>query len=165
MIEAIAEIIEAAQEVAISIEECQIPISVIEDLQSFFEELSESESEIESLADSESFDNGISNMSGQQLEARSTFIKDGHSYETDDRGNPFKKDGELIPETEFTSNGGKYYVDSNGNVEVLEEGYQSSYKERLAQTPVGGDRGTWEGIRGESCYRPNQETERDSKAI
>lgn len=163
MIEAIAKIAEAAQEVAVSVEECKISISVIEDMRNLIGEIGEGVSESEELSNLETVD-GVSESAEMQLDARSTYFKDGHSYETDDRGQIYKKDGELIPGVEYTSNGGKYRVDAEGNVETLEEGYQSSYKERYDQTPVEGERGSWIGDRAESCYKPNTETEKGAKA-
>lgn len=163
MIEAIAKIAEAAQEVAVSVEECKISISVVEDMRNLISEIGEGISESEGLSDMGTVD-GSSEAAETQLDARSTYFKDGHSYETDDRGQIFKKDGELIPGVEYTSNGGKYRVDAGGNVETLEEGYKSSYKERYDQTPVEGERGSWTGNRAESCYKPNAETEKGAKA-
>lgn len=162
MIEAIAKIAEAAQEVAVSVEECKISISVIEDMRNLISEIGEGVSESEELSNLETVD-GVSEAAETKLDARSTYFKDGHSYETDDRGQIYKKDGELIPGVEYTSNGGKYRVDAGGNVETLEEGYQSSYKERYDQTPVEGERGSWTGDRAESCYKPNIENEKGAK--
>ncbi len=164
MIEAIAEIAEAGQkEVAVSVEECKIPISIIENIKSLINEIGERASESGEFSGLEAND-GIPEATETQLDARSTYFKDGHSYETDDRGQIYKKDGDLIPGVEYTSNGGKYRVDAGGNVETLEEGYQSSYKERYDQTPVEGDRGSWTGDRAESCFKPNIEIEKGPKA-
>ena len=163
MIEALAKIAEAAQEVAVSVEECKISISVIEDMRNLIGEMGEGVFESEGLSNLETVD-GVSEAAETKLDARSTYFKDGHSYDTDDRGQIYKKDGKLIPGVEYTSNGGKYRVDAGGNVETLEEGYQSSYKERYDQTPVEGERGSWTGDRAESCYKPNAETEKGAKA-
>lgn len=162
MIEAIVEIAEVAQEVAVSVEECKMSTSVIEDIKKLISEIGEDMSESEKLSDLETTD-GVSKAAETQLDARSTYFKDGHSYETDDRGQIYKKDGELIPDVEYTFNGGKYCVDAGRNVEILEEGYKSSYKERYDQTPVEGERGSWTGDRAESCYKPNAETEKGAK--
>lgn len=161
MIEAVAKIAEAAQEVAVSVEECKISISVIEDMRNLISEIGERASESE-VSDMGTVDGG-SEAAETRLDARSTYFKDGHSYETDDRGQIYKKDGELIQGVEYTSNGGKFRVDAGGNVETLEEGYKSSYKERYDQTPVEGERGSWTGDRAESCYKPNTETEKGAK--
>ena len=163
MIEAIAKIVEAAQEVAVSVEECKISISVIEDMKNLISEISEGVSKSDELSDFKKI-NGVPETAETQLDARSTYFKEGHSYETDDRGRIYKKDGEVIPGVEYTSNGGKYRVDAGGNVETLKEGYQSTYKERYDQTPTEGDRGSWTGDRAESCYKPNVETEKGAKA-
>lgn len=162
MIEAIAEIVEAAEEVAASIEECKISISIVEDMKDFICEIGERAEESDNLSCLETNDR-VLEATGTQLDARSTYFKDGHSYETDDRGQIYKKDGELIPGVEYTSNGGKYRVDAGGNIETLKEGYQSSYKDRYDQTPVEGDRGSWMGNRAESCYKPNTESEKGAK--
>ncbi len=163
MIEAVAKIAEAAQEVAVSIEDCKISTSVIEDMRNLIREIGGVVSESEGLSDIGIVDGG-SEVAETQLDARSTYFKDGHSYETDDRGQIYKKDGELIPGVEYTFNGGKYRVDAGGNVEILEEGYKSSYKERYDLTPVEGERGSWTGDRAESCYKPDAETEKGAKA-
>ena len=163
MIEAIAKIVEAAQEVAVSVEECKISISVIEDMKNLISEISEGVSKSEELSDFKKI-NGVPETAETQLDARSTYFKEGHSYETDDRGRIYKKDGEVIPGVEYTSNGGKYRVDAGGNVETLKEGYQSTYKERYDRTPTEGNRGSWTGDRAESCYKPNVETEKGAKA-
>lgn len=164
MIEAIAKVAEAAQEVAVSVEECQISISVIEDMRNLISEIGEGVSEPEGLSNLETND-GLSEATETQLDARATYFKDGHSYETDDRGQIYKMDGELIPGVEYTANGGKYLIDATGNVETLKEGYQSSYKERFDQTPVEGERGSWSGDRAESCYIPNAESEKGAKVV
>lgn len=163
MIEAIAKIAEAAQEMSVSIEECKVPISVIEDMRNLISEIGEFFSESQGISNLETIDE-VYEATEMQLDARSTYFKDGHSYETDDRGQIYKKDGELIPGIEYTSNGGKYRVDAGRNIDTLEEGYKSTYKERFDQTPVEGERGSWTGNRAESCYKPNAETEKGAKA-
>lgn len=162
MIEAIAKIAETAQEVAVSVEECKISISVIEDMKNFLCEIGEGASEANDFSGVEVTDS-VTEMVEIKLDARSTYFKDGHSYETDDRGQIYKMDGDLIPGVEYASNGGKYRVDAGGNVETLEEGYQSSYKERYDLTPTDGDRGSWTECRAESCFKPNVKTEKGSK--
>lgn len=173
MIEALAEIAKAAQEISANIEECYISADSIEDIKKILSEITEGKPQTEinvnnSLASEslESIDDIDFDLSAYpELEPRSTYIKDGHSFETDDRGTIFKKDGEYIPNAEFESNGGRYRIDSEGNIETLQEGYQSSYKERLDRTPVTGERGAWNGKPGESRYVPNSETERGAKAL
>lgn len=165
MMEAIAEIAEAAQEVAVNLEECRISINVIEDMKDILKDVAGETSKVpEAASDAEAAGTDVVDLSNTQLDSRSTYFKDGHSFETDDRGTVYKKDGEFIPGVEYTSNGGKYKVDAKGNVETLEEGYQSTYKDRLNQTPAEGERGKWTGERGESRYIPNAETEKGAKA-
>ena len=159
MIQAIAKIAEVAREAVVSVEECRIPISVIEDMKSSISEIGEGLSESGGRTSLETVDK-VSEAAKAQLDAKSTYFKDGHCYETDDRGQIYKKNGELIPGVEYTSNGGKYRVDAGGNVETIEEGYRTTYKERYDQTPAEGDRGAWTGNRAESCYKPNTETEK-----
>ena len=96
MIEAIAKIVEAAQEVAVSVEECKISISVIEDMKNLISKISEGVSKSEELSDFKKI-NGVPETAETQLDARSTYFRDGHSYETDDRGQIYKMDGEMIP--------------------------------------------------------------------
>lgn len=165
MIEAIAEIAEAAQEVAVNVEECRISIDVIEDMKDILKDTTGETSKVpEAASDAEVVETDVTDLSSTQLGSHSTYFKDGHSFETDDRGTVYKKDGEFIPGVEYKSNGGKYRIDAKGNVETLEEGYQSTYKDRLDKTPVEGERGKWTGERGESRYIPNVETERGAKA-
>jgi hypothetical protein len=45
--------------------------------------------------------------------------------------------------------------------DVSGDGYESTYEERLQQTPKDGDRGHWEGERGESEYIPTDEDIKD----
>lgn len=166
MIEAIAKIAEVAQEVAVSIEECKISVDVIEDMQSFLNDIKESTTEVDAVNDAEVVDAATETLDFEsyQLDPHSKYFKDGHSFETDDRGQIYKRDGELLPNVEYISNGGKYRVDAEGNVETLEEGYKSSYKERYAQTPVSGVRGNWSGERAESRFIPSSETVNGAKA-
>ena len=57
-----------------------------------------------------------------------------------------------------------------GKVEAASNGaerYYSEYKDRIKFTPIDGDRGNWEGQRGESKYVPSENTEkgRDVKQL
>ena len=90
----------------------------------------------------------------RELDPRSTFIKNGHSFETDDNGVIYKKDGELIPGVEYSSNGWEYRIKDDGKVEIIKEGYATTYRERLDQTPI--NNGYWTGKRGESKFIPFQ---------
>lgn len=167
MVQVIAEVIEASAESLAVLEECRISVGVIEDMRSIIEEITKEASD--DVTNSELVvGNEITNIEKGapplKLEAHETYFKDGHSFETDDRGSIYKKDGELIPGIEYTDNGWKYRVDESGNVEVIEEGYQTSYKERMDRTPTEGERGYWEGKRGESKYIPSTETENGAKA-
>ena len=169
MVQAIAKFAEIAKEAIANIEECQISASMIEDMKDIIQNASETASKSEIGIEKEQLE-GVkgektsNEISESQLDARSTFIKNGHSFETDDRGVIYKKDGELIPGVEYTSNGGTYRVNESGDIETIKEGYYSSYDERLGNTPLSGERGEWSGKRGESLYKPNAETERGSKA-
>lgn len=110
--------------------------------------------------DSEPSKSEVSDLVQAQFEPRSTYFQDGHSFETDNNGVIYKKDGELIPGTEYEINGGKYKVDTHGNQEVIQEGFISSYKERLDYVPRENStnvRGQWSGERGESLFVPNSE--------
>lgn len=167
MVQFIAEVIEAATESLAVLEECRISVGVIEEMKAIIGDISKVASDADTVSEletgNEMFNYEIQNSS-IQLDPHETYFKNGHSYETDDRGNIYKQDGELIPGVEYTDNGWKYKVDQSGNVEVFEEGYQTSYKERMDHTPKEGDRGYWEGKRGESKYIPSSETENGAKA-
>lgn len=172
MIEALAHVVESAREVAVSIEECRISSGVIEDMRDLLGSMSNEVNEAEiSQKIGQDINNSIEkvclkveDLQDVHLDARSTYFRNGHSYDTDDRGTIYKMDGEYIPGVEYQSNGGKYRVEADGTVETLEEGYQSAYEERLRRTPAECDRGKWTGIRGESKYIPNPETEAGAKA-
>jgi len=162
MVQVIAEVIEAAAESLSVLEECRISVGVIEDMRAIISEVSEIASDNSSISDMGA-EIEVTSIE-TQLEPHEIYFKNGHSYETDDNGNIYKQDGELICNNEYTDNGWKYQVDQNGDVEVIEEGYQTSYKERMDHTPAAGERGTWEGKRGESKYIPTSETESGAKA-
>ena len=166
MVQIIAEAIEAAAESLSVLEECRISVDVIEDMQAIISEVADITSEIGGASELEEIDVADLEMNNiaTQLEPHETYFKEGHAYETDDNGNIYKKDGEVISGIEYTDNGWKYKVDQNGNVEIIEEGYQTSYKERMDRTPAEGERGTWEGKRGESKYIPANDTESGAKA-
>ena len=175
MIEALAHVVETAQEVAVNVEECRISSSVIEDLKSLLEKMtdevhaSELSQEIGKDADNNLENAGIeiADLQTIRLDPRSNYFRNGHSYETDDRGTIYKKDGEFLPNVEYISNGGKYRVDANGAVETIQEGYQSTYEERLKFTPVDTEceRGKWAGNRGESKYIPTTDTEAGARVV
>lgn len=166
MVQVIAEVIEAATESLSVLEECRISVGVIEDMRAIISEIAEVTTGTDTASELEDVDvaNLEMNNTTMQLDPHETYFKDGHAYETDDNGSIYKKDGEVIPGIEYTDNGWKYKVDQSGNAELIEEGYQTSYKERMDHTPAEGDRGTWEGKRGESKYIPTSETENGAKA-
>ena len=138
MIEAIAGIVEGAQEVAISVEECRISISVVEDMRELLNSVAKEAGAIESPTESVAAKEGMETVSTEeiQLDSNAEYVKGGHFYETNAEGEIYKKDGEL----------------------------QTSYEDRINQTPREGERGSWSGERGESKYTPNSETEKGAKA-
>lgn len=155
------EIFEAAaevQETSAFIEECCITSNMIEDFRDILGEVEfDLGKEAESFYSHEAQEAVSGDGSAVRLDPRSEYFKEDHVYETDDRGVIYKKDGELIPGVEYSSNGGRYIADLEGNIETLQEGYFSTYKERLDRTPIDSDLGTWTGERGESLFIPNTE--------
>lgn len=140
MIEAIAEIAEAAQEVAINMEECRISAGIIDDmrelLNSVAKDIGEAKDSLTAWSEVEQSEAGFAESGDIKLDANTEYVKDGHLYETDENGEIYKKDGE----------------------------FQTSYNDRLGRTPLEGERGKWTGERGESKYIPSTETERGARA-
>lgn len=67
---------------------------------------------------------------------------------------------EIKPKTDMTVYDAKSYVDSLfQETNDTSDGYYNSYETRNNQTPVDGNRGQWEGERGESKYIPSDQTE------
>ncbi len=139
MIEAIAGVVEVAKEVAVSVEECRIFISVVEDMRELLNSVAKEAGTIKSTIESEAAKEGVETVGSEeiQLDLNAEYVKDGHFYETNAEGEIYKKDGE----------------------------FQTSYKERINQTPREGERGNWSGERGESKYTPNVEDENGAKAV
>lgn len=50
-----------------------------------------------------------------QREPNSAYESNGNTYETDDNGRAYKKNGELLSNTEYTVNGNTYKTDERGN--------------------------------------------------
>ena len=51
-----------------------------------------------------------------KLEPNTTYEINGDTYETDDNGNIYKKNGELMPNTTYERNGYTYTTDENGSI-------------------------------------------------
>ena len=51
----------------------------------------------------------------EKRESNSTYEFNGDTYETDDDGQTYKKNGKIYPNTEYTVNGNTYITDKNGN--------------------------------------------------
>ena len=77
-----------------------------------------------------------------KLEPNTTYEINGDTYETDDNGNIYKKNGELMPNTTYERNGYTYTTDENGRITTW--GGDAKYEpenERYtnAQTESGGE--------------------------
>ena len=160
MIEMLGIISEGIREVATSVEQCRITESLINDMKEMLDLVNPETSLTINSTEATEVSNGSTISEAYlldnpdiQLDPRSAYIKDGHSFETDDNGLIYKKDGKPIPGVEFSSNGGKYLVDEKGNIEVLKEGYNTELSERLKQTPI--NSGEWKGLRGDSLFVPD----------
>lgn len=171
MIEVISEAIESSEMVA-AVNECHFSASTLLDLRNMLDSLLVDSRSLEldgpntDLSEStETPETKLETSSVTQLEARSSYIRNAHLYETDDKGNIYKCDGNLIPGVEYYDNGGIFRTDEFGNIETIKEGYLSTYKERLDHVPVEGERGKWSGSPGESKFIPSPETERGKKAV
>ena len=68
---------------------------------------------------------------------------------------------DIKPETDMTVSEAKSFVDSlfKESHDVSDDGYYNSYETRSSIIPIDGERGRWEGERGESKYIPSDETE------
>ena len=76
------------------------------------------------------------------LKSNEWYCEDGHWMQTDDNGNIYSKDGELLPNTEYTLNDVVYKTDENGN-KVSWEGILKTYtpeaeRDESAQAGSGG---------------------------
>lgn len=69
---------------------------------------------------SEAINNNIIQDNSESKESKNKYIKDGSVYETDDNGNTYKKDGELLPNTEYEIGGYKYTTDEKGRITSAE---------------------------------------------
>ena len=165
MIEALSQSVEASEVSLSSIADCHISSASITEMKEILDLVLESADKPNNALENSEVSLIDSNLLITKLEPRASYFKESHLYETDDRGNIYKCDGNLIQGIEYYDNGGRYKVDANGNVEVIKEGYYSSRKERLDRTPVNGERGKWEGEPGESKFKPSSGTERGSKAV
>lgn len=77
-----------------------------------------------------------------KLEPNTTYEINGDKYETDDNGNIYKKNGELMPNTTYERNGYTYTTDENGR--ITSWGGEAKYepeneRDTNAQTDSGGE--------------------------
>ena len=77
-----------------------------------------------------------------KLEPNTTYEINGDKYETDDNGNIYKKNGELMPNTTYERNGYTYTTDENGRITTW--GGEAKYepeneRDTNAQTESGGE--------------------------
>lgn len=77
-----------------------------------------------------------------KLEPNTTYEINGDTYETDDNGNIYKKNGELMPNTTYERNGYTYTTDENGRITTW--GGEAKYepeneRDTDAQTESGGE--------------------------
>lgn len=77
-----------------------------------------------------------------KLEPNTTYEINGDTYETDDNGNIYKKNGELMPNTTYERNGYTYTTDENGRITTW--GGEAKYepeneRDADAQTESGGE--------------------------
>ena len=77
-----------------------------------------------------------------KLEPNTTYEINGDTYETDDNGNIYKKNGELMPNTTYERNGYIYTTDENGRITTW--GGDAKYepeneRDTNAQTESGGE--------------------------
>lgn len=107
MFQAIAEI---AKEVVSYAEEINFSETVIQDVEALLSKSGEVDTALGEIS------SGESTIAGevQQLEANSSFVKDGHVYKTDDNGKIFKCDNEIVANSENEINGYKYTTDEMG---------------------------------------------------
>lgn len=127
MFQAIAEI---AKEVAATAEEIHLSEAAIQDIENLLSQISEAETSVSELSSAE----GV-----QQLEANSTYIKDGQLYVTDENGFIESVDGKV--ETETTK-------DVVSDVELY-----TDPQKRLDQAL--GSKGEWKGTPGKSEFIPS----------
>ena len=100
-------IAEVAKEVASYVEEINFSEIALHDV----EELIAQTGEVEAALNEVSVGETTIGETAQQLEANSTFVKDGHTFITDDNGKVFKRDNEIMPSSEYEVNGYKYTTD------------------------------------------------------
>ncbi len=139
MIGAIVEAVAAAKEVTAGIESCRISLDVMADIKEMLKNLTGEVSDVSATAaegEASIASSEAETATNASLEANAEYVKSGHFYETNDAGEIIKKDGE----------------------------YLTSYEERLKRTPVNGERGNWEGERGESKYTPDVNNEKGARA-
>lgn len=121
-------IAEVAEKVIAAVEEINITEGIIQDVQELMAQGAEVESSVSNLP---SEVNAIIEE-GQQFEANSSFLRDGHVYQTDDAGRIYRYDNELIPNSEYEINGYKYKTDELGRVTSAEgEAHLKTHEGRL----------------------------------
>ncbi len=103
-------IAEVAEKVIAAVEEINITEGIIQDVQELMAQGAEVESSVSNLP---SEVNAIIEE-GQQFEANSSFLRDGHVYQTDDVGRIYRYDNELISNNEYEINGHVYQTDDVG---------------------------------------------------
>lgn len=86
----------------------------------FFDEPEESSTD-GNIAEGDTGEQMESGMSGdtdgsEQKDTNSSDELDGDVYETDDNGETYKRNGELLPNIEYTVNGNTYRTDENGRI-------------------------------------------------
>lgn len=109
-------IAEVAKEVVSYVEEINFSEIALQDVEELLAQTGEFESTLEELSAGE---NTIVEEF-QQLEANSTFVKDGHTFITDDNGKIFRRDNELIANSDYEINGYRYATDNMGRITSAE---------------------------------------------
>ncbi|WP_034449375.1 DNA/RNA non-specific endonuclease [Butyrivibrio sp. AE2032] len=121
-------IAEVAEKVIAAVEEINITEGIIQDVHELMAQGTEVESSVSNLP---SEINAIIEE-GHQFEANSSFLRDGHVYQTDDAGRIYRYDNELIPNSEYEINGYKYKTDELGRVTSAEgEAHLKTHQSRL----------------------------------
>lgn len=81
-------------------------------------------------------------IANEKLEPNSKYEIDGDSCETDDNGNIYKKNGDLLPDTTYEVNGVKYTTDEQGRITSWEgkpKYAPENERDEEAQTEAGGE--------------------------
>ena len=105
---------EIAQEVTKSVEQMNISSRVLQDIKELLDRTREAKSSVSDLSSKGNIPAEKAQI--QQLEAKTSFVKDGKVYKTDDVGNIYRCGKELVPNNEYEINGYKYKTDEMGRV-------------------------------------------------